>query len=363
MRAAFQPAALLQILATLVIGAAGGWVARQLGLPLPWMLGPLIVTTIFAVGRIQIAGRGVHIPKLARNFMIPIIGVMLGASFSPAIVSRMVEWVPTMLALLVFIFLGTAAVYHLYRRAFGFDPTTSYFSAVPGGLIDMAIIGEQLGGNSARITLIHFCRIIIAVITIPFILRIIHGPMNDIVLDNGGHGALGAADVAILAACAVGGYFGARALRFPGAVIAGPVIASAIAHGVGLTSASPPEWLVTFAQIVVGAALGSGFATLSPRELGHGLRAAAAGSVVLACVTVLVAVCMMQFVDEPLASLILAYAPGGVAEMSLIALAMEIGVAFVTTHHIARIVLCVLVMPLAWRLLFAPKPPGSATQA
>ena len=49
-------------------------------------------------------------------------------------------------------------------------------------------------------------------------------------------------------------------------------------------------------------------------------------------------------------SALLAYAPGGVAEMSLIALATDADPAFVAVHHLARIIFVVLSVPVltAW---------------
>ena len=51
----------------------------------------------------------------------------------------------------------------------------------------------------------------------------------------------------------------------------------------------------------------------------------------------------------PLPALVLAFAPGGLAEMSLIALALGVDAAFVSTHHIVRIVLIVSLVPLTFR--------------
>ena len=49
-------------------------------------------------------------------------------------------------------------------------------------------------------------------------------------------------------------------------------------------------------------------------------------------------------------SILLVYAPGGTAEMSLIALSLGIDIAFVATHHVVRISFIVIVAPLlfAW---------------
>jgi uncharacterized membrane protein AbrB (regulator of aidB expression) len=48
---------------------------------------------------------------------------------------------------------------------------------------------------------------------------------------------------------------------------------------------------------------------------------------------------------------LLAYAPGGLSEMSLVALATGAEVAFVALHHVVRIVMVILAAPLAFRLL------------
>ena len=36
---------ILLVILTLALGAAGGWVATQIGLPLPWMIGAMLTTT------------------------------------------------------------------------------------------------------------------------------------------------------------------------------------------------------------------------------------------------------------------------------------------------------------------------------
>jgi uncharacterized membrane protein AbrB (regulator of aidB expression) len=47
----------------------------------------------------------------------------------------------------------------------------------------------------------------------------------------------------------------------------------------------------------------------------------------------------------------LAYAPGGLAEMSLIAFGIGQDVPFVATHHLCRIGMVILLAPLAFKLI------------
>jgi membrane AbrB-like protein len=282
--------------------------------------------------------------------MVPVIGVMLGSGFTPAVVAGMREWWLTLLALAGFILISTGVVYQFYRRVYGFDRTTAYFGSIPGGLIDMAIIGESLGGDGRSISLIHFARILAAVLTIPFAMQWLYGPIGSQSIDLAPEGwEIEFVDVLLLSGCAIVGYFGGRLARLPGAQISGPLLLSAIAHATQLTSASPPPLLVIFAQVVVGSALGARFAGVSVRAAGRLLIASFFATMIMFTVTLCVALSLSPFVDEPLAALILAYAPGGVTEMSLIALSLNVGVAFVTAHHIARIALAVGMMPAIWR--------------
>jgi len=351
MSAANLLTATLKTLATVAIGAAGGYAGYAIDMPLPWMLGSILVVGAAGIAGISIGGHSVYVPVWLRSTMIPVLGVMLGSGFTPQVVSGMVDWWITLLALVGFIMLATAVVYQFYRRVAGFDAPTAYFCAIPGGLVEMAIIGEGSGGDARTISLVHFCRILFSVLTLPFLMRWLYH------VGGGGTGgqsfSLGLEmeliDVALLGGCAIAGYFLGRAVKLPGAQISGPLLLSALVHATGLTTASPPFILIAAAQVIAGASLASRFAGVSFRAAGKIMLASLAGTVLMLCVTFAVALSLSTVTDEPLVALILAYAPGGVTEMSLIALSLNVGVAFVTAHHIARIGLSVGMMPAIWR--------------
>jgi hypothetical protein len=162
-------------------------------------------------------------------------------------------------------------------------------------------------------------------------------------------GELAPGDLALLALCGVAGFFGARALRIPAAPVVGPMILSAIIHLAGWTSAPPPAVLVAAAQVVVGAAIGCRFAGVGLGFILRIVTAAAGVTLVLMAVTLLVAWLIHLATGLPAEALVLAFAPGGLAEMSLIALALSMDAAFVATHHIVRIFLIVVLAPLAFR--------------
>jgi hypothetical protein len=77
---------------------------------------------------------------------------------------------------------------------------------------------------------------------------------------------------------------------------------------------------------------------------------ALAVALMMIALTVLASLAMQRLTGLPLPALVLGYAPGGLAEMSLIAIALALDAAFVSCHQIARIVLVIFVAPLVVRL-------------
>ncbi|MEM9207558.1 MAG: AbrB family transcriptional regulator, partial [Pseudomonadota bacterium] len=104
------------------------------------------------------------------------------------------------------------------------------------------------------------------------------------------------------------------------------------------------------AQIVMGASLGARFAGYSINQAKLAIRAAAVGVSIMLLIGISMSLALLPFVDETLTAMILAFAPGGLAEMSLIALSLQVGVAFVAAHHVIRISLTMILSPIAYRM-------------
>ena len=83
-------------------------------------------------------------------------------------------------------------------------------------------------------------------------------------------------------------------------------------------------------------------------------------TLILLAVSAIFAFLLAPAVGVPLPGVLLAFSPGGLAEMSLIALALGIDVAYVSTHHVVRIFIVVTLAPLLFRVLHrkTPLPPS-----
>lgn len=324
--------------ATLALAIAGAVLFDWLSLPLPWMLGSMTFVTLGAVLRLRLfAPAGIRPPMTA------VIGVLLGASFSPSVLDNLLVWMPTLLGLTVFSALsGLCCAVYLHKVA-GFDRVTAFFGGMPGGLVEMIELGAERGADERAVALMHSARILLVVFSLPFILQWTEGvPING--YDESSAGILNAplSTFALLLLCAVVGTRMGRVLRLPAKDLMGPMLFSAVLHISGLTDFSPPDEIVKFAQLIIGTVLGVRFVGVAPRLIGRMMAIAMGMTAILIAIVFATAGVVGTFTGIPLATLVLAYAPGGLAEMSLVALALNADVAFVATHHLARILLVML---------------------
>jgi uncharacterized protein len=337
----------LRLAGALALGGLGGWLAAWMHLPLAWMIGAMLATTAGAM-----AGLPITVSMRLRGLFVIVLGLMLGSSFTPAILDRLGDWALSLSALLAYILISGAAGTLFFRRLVGYDPVTAYFAAMPGGFSEMVLVGTAMGGDTRIISMTHAARVLLIVLALPFAFQLL------LDYDPAARPAFGAAlgeltpaDILILGLCGVAGFLGARALRVPAAPVVGPMILSAVVHLAGWISVPPPAVLVAAAQVVVGASIGCRFAGVGVAFVARIVTAAAGVTLVLVAVTLLVAWAIHAATGLPADALVLAFAPGGLAEMSLIAIALSMDAAFVATHHIVRIFLVVVLAPLAFRAL------------
>lgn len=343
---------LFRLSKALAIGAVGGAIFYALNMPLAWMMGAMVLTTIAAL-----AGTSLHVPGHLRSVMVSILGVLLGSTFTPDALDRVMEWPLTLASLALYLALVTSILYVYFRRVMGFDPATAYFSATPGGLSEMVIVGRAMGGDDRTIALVHGARVLLVVLTLPFWFRYTYGVGST----GGGAGDASLADLgwldgSVLLACAVFGPMVGKLLRLPAYRIVGPMLASAAVHIAGVTASAPPMELVAMAQVVIGSSIGARFAG-APLAWVLKIIASSIGSTSLMLgATIGFALVLAPVSGIPFAPIVLAFSPGGLAEMSLIALALGIETAFIATHHVARITMIVFAAPLIFKKLGVERP-------
>jgi membrane AbrB-like protein len=335
---------LLRFIAALVLGAIGGTLFWSVGAPLPWVLGSMATCAAASI-----AGLPVEASSATRRPMAAVIGVVLGSSFRPDLLAHAREWIVP-LALLPF-FLASAALVCVtyFRRIAKFDPATAYFAGMPGGIAEMVVMGSERSADERTIGLIHAARIFLVVFTLPFLIRLVAEPgqaraATAVSGDMASWTLLGWA-----AGCVVTGLVLGRLLRLPAWHLVGPLAISAIVHVTGIADFRIPGWALATAQVGLGATIGCRFAGLTLRALLRTMLLAAGSTILLLMLTFIWAIGIAAATGIDPILLVLAYSPGGLAEMSMVALSLALEPAFVIVHHLTRVILVLIAAPLAFR--------------
>lgn len=335
----------------LLIGLAGGVIAYAIGLPLPWMLGPMIANVAAAMLRAPVKG-----PAGLRHIVVPVIGVLLGSGVTADMFGLISTWVLTLVLLPPFLLAAAGVSFVIYRRIGGYDPVTAYYAAMPGGLNEMILLGGEAGGSERQIALAHAARVMIVITFVALYFGLVLG-----VSAGGsdganwtGFGALTLRDYAVLGLCAVAGAWLGKIARLPAAPVFGPMILSGIAHYTALVTVPPPSLFVIAAQVTIGTVIGTRFVGAKLADLGRELGLAALSSGIMLIVALGFAEVIVLAGGMPLAQAFLAYAPGGLTEMSLLTLAMGQDATYVSVIHVIRITLVIAVAPLVFAMIRKP---------
>ncbi|MEL6551476.1 MAG: AbrB family transcriptional regulator [Pseudomonadota bacterium] len=322
----------LSVVSAIALGTLGGGLFYALNLPLPWMLGAIVVTLVGTLAQWNLTG-----PEQVRPYVVAIIGVMLGSGFKPDTFDHLDQWAISLAGLVLCVVVSVLLVHAYLHRFGGQSRVTAMFSAMPGGVVEMVEIGRAEGGDEQAIILAHVWRIILVIAAIAFWFRLVLGFEVDGMMPMSTT-PTGPLDLLILAACAALGSALGLWLKLPAPTFIGPMVLSAAAHMTGLTYSSPPLLLVLAAQIVLGVIVGCRFKGSRASDVFHALKLALVSTAIMMAVAAGFAWAIHQITGHGIAQLLLAYAPGGLNEMSLVSLAIQADVAFVATHHLFRIV-------------------------
>lgn len=329
---------------TLVFAATGGLTLGLLGVPAGFLSGSILM-----VAMASLAGRPLLMPLLLMRVLVVLIGTSLGAVVTPATLQGMAAYplsIAVLLVAMTFISIVGAAYLCVVH---GWDKLTAYLAAAPGGLSQVVALGAELDADIRAIAVVQTVRVVIVAVGLPAGLSL---------LGLVGHGArsiggvfdptkIGELTVLVIASTVTA--LIAFRIRFPGGLLFGAMLASAVLHGTGVVDVRMPWWVTNTVMIAFGAVTGSRFVGTPLRMLAHFIGAALGSFAVAAVIAALFAGALLAMLPLPTAEVMIAYAPGAVDAMMLLALALNVDPVYVGAHHLMRIFVVSLAMPLIAR--------------
>ena len=326
---------------TVLFACAGTLLFWWGGLPLPFLFGPLFACLLAALAGAPLKGLG-QISVAMRT----ILGVAVGASLTPEVIARLPQMAGSVSLIPVYITLIGLIGVPFFRRVYGFDWATSWYAAMPGGLQDMVIFGQEAGGDVRALSLIHATRVLIIVTVAPIMLTQGFG----VSLDNPigvPMASLPLHELALMVVAAFVGWKGGERIGLFGASILGPMIVTAALSISGLIHFRPPAEAILAAQFFIGIGIGVGSVGVTLAEIRRDVAAGVVFVLMLAALAAAFTEIVVFFGLAPAVDGFLAFSPGGPAEMTVLAIVVGADLGYVIVHHLTRVFLVILGAPIA----------------
>jgi len=345
---------IFRLLLIFTLGWVGALAAHAVALPIPWLLGSLLVATIAGVLKLPVDMP----PRRLERIMRVVVGVTLGPAVATSVQQNSSELPLGIFCAALVTFLTMVFGMYWFQRQGGWSRTTAYLMSLPGGLSMLLALAGDIG-QRPQVLLVHTIRVVSLLIFVSLLARYLGVPAEPSFLANSFSTAT-AAPWWLLLALIVVGYCLSESIPLPGVHVLLPMGITALAAVTLPWSVTAPEIFKTVAMLVFGCVLGL--------ELASGPRSSYARIGLLSLIYTAVAIGMGALLAGGLSLLIepqflvlfLALAPGGIAEVSLVALALGLDVGLVALIHSCRFLFIVTLGPLG--LNYLQRPQGKAIQ-
>ena len=334
-----------KFLTVILISIPSALIADFFNIPLAWMIGPMIATSLIALKGFQVL-----MPKIALSSILIILGLHIGNYIDQNLLTQMVNWIWTTVIMFFYIVISILIVSKYLQKFSGYKEKTSIFSAAPGALGPLMILAEYEKSDLSQVATAHLIRLIIIITVFPFII-ISLSPTASLELEKFDYMSQNHWDLVLLIIASLVFIFFFDKFKVPAALLSGTLVASGVLQIFDIASYKLPDASINFCLLILGASVGCRFANKTFKEVAsnsfHGLVA----TILLVLLGLLAAYIATFFVDTNFFSLILSFCPGGIYEVAVIAIAFDLDPDFVAFHHIIRLLFILFTVPIFLRIL------------
>lgn len=341
---------------TFLIAGGGAGIAWFIGLPIPFLLGSMCSVMIASLSGVHI-----YLPVWLRNLVFIMLGVQAGSGVRPETLNQIGEWPLSFMLLFVMLISVTGFTFMLLRYVFRWDAQTAFFSSLPGALSFVMAAASETRADLIRISMIQTVRLLLLIGLLAPVLNVLGQSAPHVDLAE-----LAAAEpqewLWLLMAGAIGALLGHYS-RLPGGMMLGALLASALVYVTGFVTVRVPPEMADFGMVILGVLIGSRvnkqhrgiIVELLPVALMAFLVGAASAG----------AVCALAWLVTGLhpAQIALAFAPGALEALTVIAFSLGVDPAYVASHHVVRFMLIALVVPFLAKSLRRMDEKQTAAQA
>jgi len=324
--------------AAVALSAAGGSAATALGVPAGMLIGGMMTASLAAA-----LGLRIWMPDWLRDIAFVMVGLTMGGAVARESLALIAQWPITMLTLafeLIFLVFATS---YMFRRLLRLDVSTAYLSAFPGHLSMVIGLAAAGIGDAGKVAVLQVSRVMVMSIVGPLaaaFFPVLPPPPGTVLVAMAMPTLIG-----VTLACLVVGYLFNR-LRVPAAFVLGAMLVATSARLSGLFEGTLPDFVPATAFILIGALMGTRIAGISVRDLRHSALGGLLAAILSFTVVTAMALLASLVVDAPFPQIWIAIMPGGLEVMGALGVALGYDTAFIAAHHVLRILLLSVAIPL-----------------
>ena len=323
---------------TIAMAFAGGMGFYVAGIP-----GGAISGSILIVALMSYFGATTPIGNTTRLVAMAITGLSIGSAIEPAMLRNIVAYplsIGIMIVCVIAVTVSSMAVSIYVSR---WAKPTALLAAVPGSMAYILSVALSMGADLPRVAVVQMSRVIFLVVLLPVVITLESGAH---LAPVGGHVTDPPLVLAYSAAASVAlGLIFVR-LRMGGGMLFGAMIASGVIHATGLAPGRVPMPIMLVGQILIGSWAGSRFAGFDWNLFGRTILASTLAIGTSLVVAFIFASVASNLLGMPFGATLIAYAPGGLEAMMVLALGLGIDPLFVSAHHFSRYFLINFTLPL-----------------
>ena len=310
---------------------------------MPWLIGPLFFT-IF----ISLRGFKFKMPKITWFITRIVIGVYLGSKIDSSFFSNLVKWSGSFLMLMLLLAFSIFLVSIFYKKYCHFDSTTAVAAAAPGGMGAIFLMIDEMGRkiNEKNHFITHLTRIFLVISLIPFIVRAYIPEGYTETFQEVNFVSFNFFEIFKIFSVSIITSLIANQLKLPAPILIGSLIGVGSLYAFNFTTYELPKIGLNVCLAIIGCNVGMRFQDFKYKDIINNLKFSIISFFLVITLTFIFSFISSLLFNLNFLSLLMSYAPGGIFEMTSIAIAFDYDAKFVIAHHIARLYLLIIFVPL-----------------
>ena len=318
------------------LGSLFGW---GLALPAPFLMGPVIVSTLFAILR-----TGFSVPEQIKQISFILIGISVGSNVTPEALLSISRWPLSILLMILSVITIIFLCKIILQNFFGMDKKSSLLASTPGHLSFVLMLGTETKADTTKIAIIQSIRVLALTIITPVIVVLYSGSeINDADLQRE---IMNSGSLVVLCLLSIIGGLLLKVLNFPAPFLIGAMLISALSHGTNLTPGYVPNLLEGIAFAILGTVIGARFVGVEMKSLKSCLVSGLTITLAGISICFLASSIIFKLTGIPFVHIFIAIAPGGLETMVAMGGLVNAEPTYIAFHHVIRLFFIALLIPI-----------------